>query len=148
MSKPEIAINYFEQGFNCSQSVLSAFSKEFDVPENELLKIATAFGGGLGRRQLTCGAVSGALMALGLHFGRGKEDEASKKTLTYEKAEAFMKEFEKRNGSITCRDLLRGLNMHDPADMQKINDLNLFKTSCYQYAKDAVDIVQDMIKKQ
>jgi C_GCAxxG_C_C family probable redox protein len=145
MTKPEKSIEYFEQGFNCSQSVLTAFSKDIDIPEDDLLKISCAFGGGMGRRQLTCGAVSGALMVLGIHFGRGREDDISKKIDTYEKAAEFMKAFEARNGSVNCKDLLQGLSMHDPQEMKKINELNLFKTSCYKYAKDAVEIVEGMI---
>ncbi|MDP1623844.1 MAG: C-GCAxxG-C-C family protein [Bacteroidales bacterium] len=145
MTRQEKAIGYFDQGFNCSQSVLTAFSKELNMPEDDLLKISCAFGGGMGRRQLTCGAVSGALMALGLHYGRGSGDDISKKTFTYEKADEFMTAFELRNGSVNCRDLLQGLNMNDPEDMKKIESLGLFKTSCYKYAKDAVEIVEQMI---
>jgi C_GCAxxG_C_C family probable redox protein len=145
MTKPEKSIEYFEQGFNCSQSVLTAFCKDFNIPEDDMLRISCAFGGGMGRRQLTCGAVSGALMVLGLHFGRGKEDDISKKISTYEQAAAFMKEFETLNGSLNCRDLLQGLNMHDPEDMKKIEALGLFKTSCHKYAKDAVEIVEKYI---
>ena len=146
MTKPEKAIEYFEQGFNCSQSVLTAFCEELNIPEDELLKISCAFGGGMGRRQLTCGAVSGALMVLGMYYGRGREDDISKKTETYEKAAEFMQAFEARNGSVNCKDLLQGLSMHDPEEMKKINERNLFKTSCYQYAGDAVEIVEEMIR--
>jgi C_GCAxxG_C_C family probable redox protein len=145
MTKPEKAIGYFEQGFNCSQSVLTAFCRELNIPEDDLLRISCAFGGGMGRRQLTCGAVSGALMVLGLHFGRGREDDISLKTITYEKAAEFMKEFETRNGTLNCKELLRGLNMHDPEEMKKIEEMNLFRTSCYQYARDAVEIAEKII---
>ena len=147
MTKPEKAIEYFEQGFNCSQSVLTAFTHDFGISEDDMLRISCAFGGGMGRRQLTCGAVSGALMVLGLYFGRGKEDDIVKKAVTYEKAAEFMKEFELRNFSVNCKDLLHGLSFHDPDDMKKIEELNLFKTSCHKFAKDAVEIVQQIIKK-
>jgi C_GCAxxG_C_C family probable redox protein len=145
MTKAEKAIEYFDQGYNCSQSVLTAFYEDLHIPEDDLMKISCDFGGGMGRMQLTCGAVSGALMVLGLYFGRGKEDDVSKKTFTYEKAAEFMKTFKDRNGSLNCKDLLHGLNMHDPEDMKKINELTLFKTSCYQYARDAVEIAEGMI---
>jgi C_GCAxxG_C_C family probable redox protein len=146
MTKPEIAIEFFEQGYNCAQSVLTAFSQDLDIPEDELLKISCAFGGGMGRRQLTCGAVSGALMVIGMYFGRGKGDDISKKTHTYEKAAEFMKEFELRNGSLNCKELLQNLNMHDPEEMKKIESLGLFKTSCYKYAKDAVHIAEKIVQ--
>lgn len=100
----------------------------------------------MGRQQLTCGAVTGALMVLGLHFGRAKGDDVSRKITSYEKATEFFEAFKQRNGAANCRDLLQGLNMHDPEDMRKIESLNLFKTSCYKYAKDAVDIAEKMIQ--
>jgi C_GCAxxG_C_C family probable redox protein len=84
-------------------------------------------------------------MVLGMHFGRGRQDDIFKKTDTYEKAAEFMTAFGARNGSVNCKDLLQGLSMHDPQEMKKINELNLFKTSCYKYAKDAVEIVEGMI---
>lgn len=145
MNKPEKAINFFDQGFNCSQSVLTAFSEDFAINENDLMKIACAFGGGMGRQQLTCGAVSGALMVLGLHFGRGINDDISKKGVTYEKAAEFLEAFKKRNGATDCLTLLQGLSFHNPDEMKRIEALNLFKTSCNKYAKDAVEIAQEMI---
>jgi len=145
MTKSEKAIALFDQGFNCSQSVLTAFSEEFSLSEDDCLKISCAFGGGMGRQQLTCGAVTGALMVLGLHFGRAKGDDISRKITTYEKAVEFFESFKDLNGAADCKELLQGLDMHNPADLKKIESLGLFKTSCYKYAKDAVEISDKMI---
>jgi C_GCAxxG_C_C family probable redox protein len=70
MTKKELAIHYFTHHFNCSQSVFTAFAPDFGISADESLKIACAFGGGMGRRQLTCCAVTGALMALGLKYAK------------------------------------------------------------------------------
>ena len=145
MKKSEKAIALFDQGFNCSQSVLTAFSKEYNISEDDCLKISCAFGGGMGRQQLTCGAVTGALMVLGLHFGRAKGDDISRKITTYEKAVEFFESFKDLNGATDCKELLQGLDMHNPTDLKKIESLGLFKTSCYKYAKDAVEIAEKMI---
>lgn len=76
MSKKEKALNYFSQKFNCSQAVLSTFAEELGISEELALKIGTEFGGGARRGEL-CGAVSGALMVLGLkygHFHKGNDE--------------------------------------------------------------------------
>ena len=52
MTRREQAMAYFKQGFNCSQSVLRAYSDLFDMPEDELMKAGQSFGGGMGRLRL------------------------------------------------------------------------------------------------
>jgi C_GCAxxG_C_C family probable redox protein len=146
MSKVDTSTEYFADSFNCSQSVLVAFAPDYGLPINQALKLATAFGAGMGRQQHVCGAVTGALMALGLHYGKGQTDNNDKKTLTYQKTVAFMNEFKKRNGSINCKELLRGLDMGNPEEYQKIQDLNLFDNECVKYVQDATEIVEKLIK--
>jgi hypothetical protein len=82
---------------------------------------------------------------LGLHFGRAKGDDISRKVTTYEKAVEFFESFKVLNGATDCKALLQGLDMHNPADLKKIESFGLFKTSCYKYAKDAVEIAEKMI---
>ena len=146
MSKTEKAIEFFSDNYNCSQAVFTAFAPDFGINENVSLKIACAFGAGMGRQQHTCGAVTGALMALGLKYGKGLNDENSKKAETYAKTIEFMNEFKKRNGSINCKELLQGLNMNDPVESKIINDKGLFDTSCVKYVEDATEIVEKLIK--
>ena len=67
-SKVEKSANYFKNGFNCAQAVLAAFAEGFGLSEEMALKVATQFGGGARKGEM-CGAVSGALMVLGLKFG-------------------------------------------------------------------------------
>ena len=145
MIKSDKASALFAQGFSCSQSVLAAFSEEFDLSEDDCLRISCAFGAGMGRRQLTCGAVTGALMVLGMKFGRAKGEDASKKLNTYKKTTEFFEEFRKQHGSIDCKELMQGLDMNNPEDFKKIEELNLFRTTCYNCVKDAVEIVEKIV---
>ena len=145
MKKSEKAVSYFRNSFNCSQSVLASFYEDFELTEDSSLRIATAFGGGMARQQLTCGAVTGALMVLGLKYGKALNDPDSRKAETYEKANRFFLEFKKLHGSVTCRELLNGLNMNDEKDMKKINDLEMFRTHCARYVKDAAEITQKLL---
>jgi C_GCAxxG_C_C family probable redox protein len=145
MKKSEKAIEFFSNNFNCAQSVLAVFAQDFGLSEDQCLKISCAFGGGIGRQQLTCGAVTGALMALGLKYGRGLKDDNQKKAETYQKTVEFMKEFKKKHGSINCKELLQGLDMGIEEDMKKINELKLHDTICVECVKDAVEIAEKMI---
>jgi len=142
MTRKEDAEFYFANAFNCSQAVLTTFGKEMGFTEDQCLKIGCAFGSGMARQQLTCGAVTGALMVIGLLYGRGLNDDISKKEYTFEKTNEFFMEFQKKHGSIVCKELLQGLNMNDPDDLKKIKELDLFQTSCVKYVQDAVGIIE------
>jgi C_GCAxxG_C_C family probable redox protein len=146
MTLSESASSIWEKGYNCSQSVLAAVGPALGISENTCLKLSTAFGGGMGRQQYTCGAVTGALMALGLRFGMGTDDPAESKSFTYSKAVEFMQEFRKINGSVTCRELLDGLDMNDPAGHQQMVDQGMFENRCKKYVQDAVNILEKMMK--
>jgi C_GCAxxG_C_C family probable redox protein len=146
MNKQQEALMYFRNEFNCSQSVLAVFGNEYGITENNCLKIACAFGGGMGRMQHTCGAVTGALMVLGLKYGKGINDQEKNKQLTYAKTREFFGEFKKLNGSVNCRDLLNGLDMNDPDDHKKIIEQKLFSIKCEKYVVDAVRIAEEIMK--
>ena len=69
MDHKEKALNYFSLELHCSQSVLAAFAEECGITEEQALKLGSCFGGGM-RKGEVCGAVTGALMALGLLYGQ------------------------------------------------------------------------------
>lgn len=141
----EKALHYFDNGFNCAQSVLASFDDVLGLKADELLRVASAFGGGMGRQQLTCGAVTGASMALGLRFGKGLHDADEKKADTYDKTVVLFDEFIKLNGSATCRNLLENLDMRDEKEHALIKERNLFATNCRRYVADAVKITEKLL---
>lgn len=140
MNKKDKALDYFRSKFNCSQAVFTAFGTELGLTENQCLRTACAFGGGMGRQQLTCGALTGALMVLGLKYGKAAGDAEDKKTETYAKARELFSEFMKIHGSLSCRELLRGLDLNDPDQHKRIVDMNLFEELCEKYISDSVEI--------
>jgi len=144
MTKQQKAIEYHRNKFNCSQAVFAVMGTDFGLSEDDCLKVACAFGGGMGRLQYTCGAVAGALMALGLKYGMALNDPEEKKLLTYAKTKEFFNEFEKLHGSTNCKELLNGLNLNDPDDIKKIKDQNLFEIRCEKYIVDAINIVEKL----
>lgn len=147
MNKKDKALKYFRDHFNCSQAVFTVFGTEEGLSEEHCLKTACGFGGGIGRQQLTCGAVTGAAMVLGLRYGKGTNDPEEKKTETYALVRKLFAEFEKKNGSVSCRELLKGLDMNDPGDHQRIIEMGLFEILCEKYVTDAVEITEEIINR-
>lgn len=109
MNKAEKAKEYFKNGYNCSQAVVGAFASDFGIDEKTALKMAEGFGGGMGRMRLTCGAVSGMCMLAGLKYSGGEARDTDTRTKIYETVQKMAREFEEKNGSIVCGDLL-GVN--------------------------------------
>ena len=77
MDIKELAIKYHNSGFNCAQSVLCALGEYTHLEEETALAVSTGFGGGMRSGEI-CGAISGAVMALGLAnpFTDSSDDEA------------------------------------------------------------------------
>jgi C_GCAxxG_C_C family probable redox protein len=135
---------YFDGGFNCAQSVLAPFADRFGFDRKTMLRIATPFGGGMGHNGQICGAVSGALMAIGLVRGTDIYDKAQKDAC-YALAQSFQKRFMAKHGALTCPGLL-GLDIGDPAELAQVRALNLFHTRCPDFVGDAVLIVAELLE--
>lgn len=100
------AVELFFSGCNCCQAVAAVFCRDYGIPEETVLRIASTFGGGM-RRKEVCGAVTGALMVLGMLYGPDRRENTEAKEAANGKTIAFMAEFERRHGSYLCRDLLK-----------------------------------------
>lgn len=98
------ATEYHICGFNCAQSVLSSLSEYTGADEHKSLAIASCFGGGARCGEL-CGAVSGALMAIGLYFPFNNEDDIQAKEKVSELAVKYTQSFINKFGYIRCFDL-------------------------------------------
>lgn len=100
----EKAVNLFDLGYNCAEAVLIALSEHFNQKTPVIPRIATGFGAGIGRFGQMCGALSGAVMAVGLLIGCDKaEVEKEERNATYENVLEMVKAFEKQFGSSQCR---------------------------------------------
>ena len=132
MSKAEAAINFFER-YNCAQSVLCAYAEDFGMEKKEALSIAVGFGGGIGRTQETCGAVTGAVMVLGLLSDFKAEDDRKKINAVYTKVQRFLEEFAKVKGSTKCRDLI-GCDLQSEEGQKYFKEKNL-KEDCRAYIR-------------
>jgi C_GCAxxG_C_C family probable redox protein len=103
----------FDQGYNCAQSVFMVFAEDLGVTADQSKLIAAVFGAGMGRLQETCGALTGAFMALGLAKGfTDPADQATRDRLLAE-TKALAAGFKAEFGSLSCRDLL-GCDLNTP----------------------------------
>ncbi|MBE6286584.1 MAG: C_GCAxxG_C_C family protein [Mediterranea massiliensis] len=102
----EKAVNLFKQGYNCSQSVVAAFADMYGFTEEQALKMSASFGGGIGRMRLTCGAACGLFMLAGLKTGATDGNDREGKSANYKLVQQLADEFKRRNGSLTCAELL------------------------------------------
>ncbi len=140
------AVMLFQQGFICSQAVLAAYAPNLDLPYETALKIAAGFGGGMGRSGEVCGAVSGAIMVIGLHTGLIEPGNSAAKENTYALTQQLIAQFKERHGSISCRDLL-GCDLGQPEGLQHAREAQLFTRRCPQFVRDAAEIVSALIEK-
>lgn len=105
MDRVTKAVELFGQGYMCSQAVFAAFSEDYGVTEKQALQIGACFGSGINKGEV-CGACTGALMALGMRYGQFDLSDVESRAAQKAKAVQFLEEFEKREGSYICRDIL------------------------------------------
>lgn len=106
MKRKEKAMQSFLDGYNCSQCMMVAFEDLLTIDLNTALKIASPFGGGMGRLREVCGSVSGMFMVLGYIYGYDDPSDYDGKKQLYEHIQELARRYEEANGSIICRDLL------------------------------------------
>lgn len=144
MTRADEAVETFMAGFNCAQGVFSTFATECGLDRDAALKIATGFGAGMSYQAEICGAVTGAVMALGMKYGRCREDDVSGRDRTVAAAQEFLKRFRDRHRTVICQELL-GTDISDPARLARARDENLFRTKCPDFVRDAAEILEEML---
>ena len=143
MTRTERALSIFQNGLNCSQAVFSSFSEELGIPEEKALMISSGFGAGMGRMSLTCGAVTGAFMTLGLKEGFFSGENKESKETIYRLVREFGDAFAAVHGSIQCRELL-GFDISTPDGYKEAADSGIFRDRCPRFVQSAIEIVEKM----
>ena len=138
--RAQLAVEKFSNGFNCSQAVLSVFAEDLALIKETVFKVASGFGGGARNGQL-CGAVTGAVIALGLKYYDAKQEAAKAKQPVYEKVIEFTDKFKAKNGSIVCKELL-GCDISTPEGERRFEDEDLHNEVCCGLVEDAVEIFE------
>ncbi|MFC2163874.1 C-GCAxxG-C-C family protein [Acidobacteriota bacterium] len=144
MDRSKRAVEVFQEGFSCSQAVLEAFSEAMGLDRDLALKISQSFGGGMAHRGETCGAVTGALMVIGLQYGRTKSDDDAAKEQTYATVHEFIKRFKTKYDSIVCKEIL-GYDVSKDEEFKQAQEEEVFQSICPKLVQSAAEICEDLL---
>lgn len=147
MRKAEEAKKEFEKGFSCAPSVLSAYSEQLGLEKALALKIACGFGGGIGRMGKTCGAVTGAIMVIGLTHGQADVGDEESRQKTHGLVKKFIDKFTALHGSIECRELI-GYDLSNSAGLRLARESGVFQNKCPGFVYDSACILEDVMHLQ
>ncbi len=139
----ELALKYFNEGYNCAQSVFAAFHEEMGIDEKTAFKMSAAFGGGMGGLREVCGAVTGMFMVLSNLYGYDDATELDKKKVLFGNIQSLAEEFKNGHGTIICRELLTSPSAKATAPVPGSNHAGI----CYEYVKTAARITSEYIEK-
>ena len=143
MDRIDTANQYFDNGFNCAQSVAAAFQDKLSLSEEELLKAACPFGSGMGRLQQVCGAVSGAFLVIGLLYGKASKEDNDAREKTYALIRQFHESFTQIHKTTYCCDLI-GCNLQTEEGQSHYRQNNLAEHVCRVCVQDSVRILEKL----
>ncbi|MGE5253618.1 MAG: C-GCAxxG-C-C family protein [Planctomycetaceae bacterium] len=119
--------------------MITILGEDLDYDQSLALRMATGMGGGMARWGTVCGVVIAGAMALGFRYGRTKAEEKEARDRTYAKVQEMIRQFDREFGAVQCRDLIH-LNLMDPADRKKFDELGLRKKCSGMVARNVENI--------
>jgi len=137
----DLAVARFGKGHSCAQAVFSVFAEPMGMDYQTAVRLSSGFGGGMGLGSV-CGAVTGAIMAIGLKYG-GVDPKA--KGQSAKLVREFTDRFKAQHRSLNCRDLL-GCDLSTPEGRQTAKDKNLYATVCNGIVRDAAKILSELLR--
>lgn len=143
MERSIYAAELFLNGYNCAQAVVIAFRDVLNLEEDFCAKMASSFGGGMGRMREVCGAVSGMLMVAGLLYGYTQTDNDERKMEHYALVQELAGKFREQVGSIICRDILKN-PPSDPAPTPRTEEFYK-QRPCTRMVMLATEIMEEYI---
>lgn len=139
------AMGYIDEGFLCVEAVFMALA-DMHGTESELIpKVASGLAAGIARTGHICGAVTGAILGLGLWYGRVKPVETFKKSYWYSRR--YVCEWLELYPETGCSDLL-GLSLDDPEGYDRYVSEDMWNKKCKEYVRDAVGLAYDFLVRE
>lgn len=148
MDEIQRAGELFLEGYNCAQSVFTAFCHRFDMDEETAKRVSAGLGGGVGRMREVCGAVSGAAMVIGSLVAPVKGDDKESKAKNYELVREFSERFKERHGgTVICREMLKLSIPMEKTAMPENRTAEYYKNRpCLKAVEDAAEILKKIIE--
>ncbi|MGO8703731.1 MAG: C-GCAxxG-C-C family protein [Candidatus Brocadiia bacterium] len=138
------AVAMFLQGYNCAQSVLASCGPDYGLPRETAVRVAQAFGGGIGRTGNVCGAATGALMTVGLKCAVKDATDLAAKAEANRIAQEFLARFKARSGSLLCRDII-GCDLSTAEGYKYALESGRHQTICPRAIRDAIEIIEELL---
>ncbi|MEG1935210.1 MAG: C-GCAxxG-C-C family protein [Rikenellaceae bacterium] len=147
-TRPQIAVDFFREGYNCAQSVVLAYKAECGMTEEMAKNISAPFGAGVGRQREVCGAVSGMCMIIGASSKFDDADKAVARKNIYEQTQKMCSKFKEHHGSIVCREILgdRAEKALNPVPSPRTESYYATRP-CEKCIEDAAIILDEMFAK-
>lgn len=142
MTKAEIAVENFKNGYNCSQAVAAAFCEDFGMSRRDCLRISEGFGGGMGRMRSVCGAVTGMFMLAGLKHSKAEPKDLETRKLIYQLVQDMSADFQAQFGTIICADLLGGIKTTSGSESTPRNNKFYQERPCLRCVALAAEIAE------
>ena len=138
------AQQFMANRYHCSESVLMAVCKEMGIESPLIPRIATAFAGGMGRSGEVCGAVSGAIMAIGVKHGREEPGQWQADDIANGLTQRFLCAFREEMGSLYCRELI-GMDLSTPEGVKQFRASDLPVRVCLRAVGFAYDKALELL---
>lgn len=142
--KQEKALELFDSELNCAQSVFVAYAEDLRLDPSVAERVACGFGGGMGRLQQTCGAVTGSFMVLSMYNSQRHADPQERKKSTYAMIQSFHRKFIEIHQSSSCKSLLN-CDLNTPEGQEYMKENKLSDKVCKKCIVDSVHILNEMM---
>ena len=136
---------FFDSGFQCAESVLMSAKEALGVRSSALPRVATGFGAGVGRKGSLCGALTGAVMGIGLAHGR--EHPGQDREGAYTLARRIYDRFKTRFGSPYCMDLIK-VDLNTKSGMDKYHKLNMHTEKCARFVAAGAGMLEEELARE
>jgi C_GCAxxG_C_C family probable redox protein len=143
MNNVKKTVDHFPSRLNCSQAMLTVFGEPYGLDSEMAKKLGRPLGGGMGHMARTCGAVTGAVLVLGL--AKDHQDEGEARKVAYSYVQEVFSRFEALHGTTECRSLL-GADMSTKEGLKKVQDEKLVSKLCPAFVRDAASILEKLLK--
>ena len=138
----EQANSYADQGFLCVESVLKALADLKGLDSEYIPSIASGMAAGVARTSQICGAVSGAILGLGLWFGRNEPIVGERRPYWYSRL--FIERWMTLHPSSNCTELL-GVDLDNPEEYKVFDSKNMWENKCKKYIREATGLAYDIL---
>ncbi len=144
MDRAEIAVKTMGSGFNCAQSMIKAYASELQVDEDAVVRMASPFGGGLGRNGYVCGAVSGAAMVIGARFGNADAADTAARDRAYAAVSKLMEKFQEEHRTLLCRELI-SYDINTSEGYLRAREAGVFQNRCPLFLRSVGKILDEIL---